>query len=124
MFSNISRNCNNFTSRQLVFHKFKRGLNSNIPHVPVIPPKYPGKVTITEENIRHLERLSLVDFANVEGIRRLEEAIEFAQPIKEVNTEGIEPMYTVLDDATLFLGIFLKIMFKFMFDFTSFFGLP
>ena len=108
MFSNISRNCNNFTSRQLVFHKFKRGLNSNIPHVPVIPPKYPGKVTITEENIRHLERLSLVDFANVEGIRRLEEAIEFAQPIKEVNTEGVEPMYTVLDDATLFLGNFFK----------------
>ena len=108
MFSNISRNCNNFTSRQLFFHKFKRGLNSNIPHVPVIPPKYAGKITITEENIRHLERLSLVDFANVEGIRRLEEAIEFAQPIKEVNTEGVEPMYTVLDDATLFLGNFFK----------------
>ena len=50
--------------------------------------------------------MSLVDFANVEGIRRLEEAIEFAQPIKEVNTEGVEPMYTVLDDATLFLGDF------------------
>ena len=104
MFSNISRKFSFTTSKQFSIYTFKRGLNSNIPQEPVIPPKYPGKITITEENIAHLERLSLVDFANVEGIRRLEEAIEFAQPIKEVNTEGIEPMYTVLDDATLFLG--------------------
>jgi aspartyl-tRNA(Asn)/glutamyl-tRNA(Gln) amidotransferase subunit C len=44
-----------------------------------------------------------VDFGHVGGIRRLEEAIAFAQPLLEINTTGIEPMYTVLEDATLVL---------------------
>merc|ERR1712062_644990 len=78
---------------------FVRNLNSNIPTVPVKPPKFQGKITIDPETVLHLERLSLVDFANIEGIKRLEEAIEFAQPLKEVKTEGVEPMFTVLDDA-------------------------
>ena len=42
-----------------------------------------------------------VDFANEEGVRRLESAIAFANPIKEVDTTGIEPMYSVLDGETL-----------------------
>ena len=83
---------------------FIRNLNSNIPTVPVKPPKFQGKITIDPETVLHLERLSLVDFANIEGIKRLEEAIEFAQPLKEVKTEGVEPMFTVLDDATLRLA--------------------
>ena len=81
-----------------------RNINSKIPTVPIKPPKFQGKIKIDRETILHLERLSLVDFANVEGVKRLEEAIEFAQPIKEVKTEGVEPMYTVLDDATLRLA--------------------
>ena len=82
----------------------RRHLNSSIPTKPVKPPKYQGKVNVEQETVLHLERLSLVDFANDEGIRRLEEAIEFAQPLKEVPTDNVEPMYTVLDDATLRLG--------------------
>lgn len=82
----------------------KRLLNANIPKVPVKPPKFEGKVTIDQDTILHLERLSLVNFANADGLRRLEEAIEFAQPLKEVNTANIEPMYTVLDDQTLRLA--------------------
>ena len=48
-----------------------------------------------------MERLSLVDFANVDGIKRLEDAIDFADPIRDVNTEGVEPMYTVQEDQVL-----------------------
>ncbi|RWS27896.1 glutamyl-tRNA(Gln) amidotransferase subunit C-like protein [Leptotrombidium deliense] len=50
-----------------------------------------------------LEKLSLVNFANIEGIRRLEEAIKFADRLKEVNTDGVEPMYSVLEDQCLSL---------------------
>ena len=81
-----------------------RNLNTKIPTVPIKPPKFQGKIKVDQKTVLHLERLSLVDFANIEGVKRLEEAIEFAQPLKEVNTEGIEPMYTVLDDATLYLA--------------------
>ena len=81
-----------------------RNLNTKIPTVPIKPPKFQGKIQVDQETVLHLERLSLVDFANIEGVKRLEEAIEFAQPLKEVQTEGVEPMYTVLDDATLFLA--------------------
>ena len=102
MFKNLLRVSS--ATRRFGFSIISRNLNSKIPKTPVVPPKFEGKITISEETILHLERLSLVDFANVEGIRRLEEAIEFAQPLKEVNTEGVEPMYTILDDATLFLA--------------------
>ena len=40
----------------------------------------------------------MVDFSNIEGIRRLEDAIDFADPIRLVDTEGVEPMYSVLED--------------------------
>ena len=39
-----------------------------------------------------LERLSLIRFGNESGIRRLQEAIDFADQIQEVNTEGVQPM--------------------------------
>jgi len=39
-----------------------------------------------------IERLSLIRFANESGIKRLEEAIEFANQIKECQTEGVQPM--------------------------------
>jgi len=79
-------------------------LNSKIPTKPVEPPKFEGKIKLDQKTILHLERLSLVDFTNVEGIERLEEAIEFAQPLREINTENVEPMFTVQDDATLRLS--------------------
>ena len=42
-----------------------------------------------------------MDFANVRGIERLEEAIELAEKIVDVDTEGVEPLYSVLEDETL-----------------------
>lgn len=83
---------------------FNRYFNSKIPSAPVKTPKFDAKITVDQETILLLERISLVDFANVEGIKRLEEAIQFAQPLKEVNTDNVEPMFTVLDDATLRLA--------------------
>lgn len=98
MFSSYVRN------QKLITRVFSRALNSKIPTKPVEPPKFEGKIKLDQKTILHLERLSLVDFTNVEGIERLEEAIEFAQPLHEINTENVEPMFTVQDDATLRLA--------------------
>ena len=67
---------------------------------------------LDQKTILHLEWLSLVDFTNVEGIKRLEEAIEFAQPLREITTENVEPMFTVQDDATLRLGSYFWLIRK------------
>uniref|UniRef100_A0A8D0HIX4 Glutamyl-tRNA(Gln) amidotransferase subunit C, mitochondrial n=1 Tax=Sphenodon punctatus TaxID=8508 RepID=A0A8D0HIX4_SPHPU len=58
---------------------------------------------VTMEVIDHLECLALVDFRNWEGVERLEKAIQFADQLHDVNTEGIEPMESVLEDRCLHL---------------------
>ncbi|KAL9695468.1 hypothetical protein quinque_014753 [Culex quinquefasciatus] len=50
-----------------------------------------------------LERLSLVDLDSAEAHRTLEDAIEFASQILSVDTEGVEPLYTVLERERLTL---------------------
>ena len=46
-----------------------------------------GRVKIDSATIEQLERLSLVNFGNEEGIRTLEDAIAFAEPLKEASYE-------------------------------------
>ncbi|XP_073169272.1 glutamyl-tRNA(Gln) amidotransferase subunit C, mitochondrial isoform X3 [Lepidochelys kempii] len=53
---------------------------------------------VTVEVLDHLERLALVDFRDWEGVQRLEKAIQFADQLHAVNTEGVEPMDSVLED--------------------------
>ncbi|EOA96261.1 GatC-like protein, partial [Anas platyrhynchos] len=53
--------------------------------------------------LRHLERLALVDFRDREGVERLRGAVQFAQLLRQVNTEGVEPMDSVLEDRSLYL---------------------
>ena len=84
-----------------------RNLHPAIPRLPVPSvfkrPEKSAKVIIDSATIQHLERISLVDFANVRGIERLEEAIELAEVIKSVDTTGIEPMYSILEDESLYI---------------------
>ncbi|XP_034241989.1 glutamyl-tRNA(Gln) amidotransferase subunit C, mitochondrial [Thrips palmi] len=58
---------------------------------------------VDEETVKHLERLSLVDFANKRGVARLEEAIRFANRLDEVDTTDVEPLVSVLEDEVLYL---------------------
>ncbi|XP_022089577.1 glutamyl-tRNA(Gln) amidotransferase subunit C, mitochondrial-like isoform X2 [Acanthaster planci] len=67
------------------------------------PTKMPTEPVIDEQTIQRLERLALVDFNNVAGIRRLTEAIKLADQILTVDTTGVEPMDSVLEDRTLYL---------------------
>ncbi|UYV77080.1 GATC [Cordylochernes scorpioides] len=62
-----------------------------------------NNATVDIKTVELLERLSLVDFANKAGVERLEEAIKFADKITEVDTTGVKPMLTVLEDTSLFL---------------------
>ena len=45
-----------------------------------------------------LERLALVDFNNQAGIDRLHKAIRYVDGLQVVDTTGVEPMDTVLED--------------------------
>ncbi|XP_076262953.1 glutamyl-tRNA(Gln) amidotransferase subunit C, mitochondrial [Rhynchophorus ferrugineus] len=65
--------------------------------------KLPERTTIDADTIALLERLSLVDCANKQGIATLEAAIEFADQIHQVDTVGVEPLITVLEDFHLIL---------------------
>jgi len=90
------------------YFKSSRNLHRAIPSKPpsntiVDKSKLPPKTRIDSSTIQHLERVSLVDFANVEGIERLEAAITLADVIRTVDTAGVEPMYSVLENQTLFL---------------------
>ncbi|PKU38595.1 hypothetical protein llap_11107 [Limosa lapponica baueri] len=58
---------------------------------------------VTVEVLDHLEQLALVDFRDAEGVERLRKAIQFADQLHEVNTDGVEPMDSVLEDRCLYL---------------------
>jgi len=81
---------------------------SKVPQKPVVtdidknllPP--PTKIDLA--TIQLLEKLSLVNFANAEGIARLEEAIRVADQLSMVNTDGVEPMISVLEGESLYLA--------------------
>lgn len=89
--------CNIFTS--------VRNLNSKVPKEPFVPvidgTKLRLPTKIDNETIAHLERLSLVDFGNEKGIEILEAAIEFADQLSAVDTTGVEPMFTVLENRAI-----------------------
>ena len=48
--------------------------------------------------MEHLERLSLVEFSNEEGLNRLSAAIQSANKLYMVDTDGVEPLDSVLED--------------------------
>ncbi|XP_057267261.1 glutamyl-tRNA(Gln) amidotransferase subunit C, mitochondrial [Pezoporus wallicus] len=64
-------------------------------------PGSPQKVTV--DVLDRLEHLALVDFRDSEGVERLQKAIQFADQLHEVNTDGVEPMDSVLEDRCLYL---------------------
>lgn len=59
------------------------------------------KIEIDSETILLLERLSLVDLDSKEALKTLQDSIEFANRIKHIDTTGIEPLYTVLENEYL-----------------------
>ncbi|XP_052072890.1 glutamyl-tRNA(Gln) amidotransferase subunit C, mitochondrial-like isoform X2 [Mytilus californianus] len=92
-FQRVSRNSKGFCSKVPKTPIWEEVDHTRIPNVP----------HIDQEMINHLERVSLVEFNNQAGIERLSKAIESANKLHMVNTDGIEPMESVLEDRMLYL---------------------
>ncbi|XP_055699588.1 glutamyl-tRNA(Gln) amidotransferase subunit C, mitochondrial [Phlebotomus papatasi] len=79
-------------------------LLSKVPSTPIEIPesgKTVPKISIDEDTIHLLERLSLVNIDSKEALKIVEDSITFADKILDINTEGVEPLYTVLEDCDL-----------------------
>jgi len=78
--------------------------SSYVPSDPVPPldeRKLPEPTKIDQDTIEQLERVSLVDFGNEKGIEIVESAIRFADRISLVDTEGVKPLFSVLEERSL-----------------------
>lgn len=95
----IKRATNFIYLNRLNISLFFKRFSSAVPKEPTIIQckEATSGVEIDIKTIEHLERLSLVDFANQEGIRRLEEAIKFANQIHSVDTNNVLPLINVLE---------------------------
>lgn len=62
------------------------------------PSELPAERKISKELIVYLEAISLVNFGDEKGIKIVEDAISYADQLNEVDTEGIEPLYSVLEN--------------------------
>nr|XP_026652941.1 glutamyl-tRNA(Gln) amidotransferase subunit C, mitochondrial isoform X2 [Zonotrichia albicollis] len=82
-------------------HREHRGHSGHSEHSEHRPQAPLRKVSV--EVLQHLEHLALVDFRDAEGVERLQKAIQFADQLHEVNTDGVEPMDSVLEDRCLYL---------------------
>ncbi|XP_058672576.1 glutamyl-tRNA(Gln) amidotransferase subunit C, mitochondrial isoform X2 [Ammospiza caudacuta] len=82
-------------------HREHRGHSEHGGHSEHRPQAPLRKVSV--EVLQHLEHLALVDFRDAEGVQRLQKAIQFADQLHEVNTDGVEPMDSVLEDRCLYL---------------------
>ncbi|XP_023239465.1 glutamyl-tRNA(Gln) amidotransferase subunit C, mitochondrial-like [Centruroides sculpturatus] len=77
---------------------------SKVPQTPVskVDPKK-NTVQVDHSTVEELERISLVDFANEDAIKSLEEAVQFADLLSTVDTTDVEPLITTLEDRELYL---------------------
>ncbi|KHJ80545.1 aspartyl/glutamyl-tRNA(Asn/Gln) amidotransferase, C subunit [Oesophagostomum dentatum] len=66
---------------------------SNVEEVPSDRvPEFPQKL------ISHLESLSLLRFDSEQSVAHLRSAVRKAMALEQVDTTGVEPMYTVFED--------------------------
>ncbi|XP_036321150.1 glutamyl-tRNA(Gln) amidotransferase subunit C, mitochondrial [Rhagoletis pomonella] len=77
---------------------------SKVPRTP-IKQSYPVDETpaIDIATIQLLERLALVNLESKEALNTLENSIEFAEKISHIDTNNVEPLYTVLEDQNVYL---------------------
>ncbi|XP_077378461.1 glutamyl-tRNA(Gln) amidotransferase subunit C, mitochondrial [Festucalex cinctus] len=81
--------------------------NSKVPAAatwePIPEDQLPPPTRVEANLVDKLERLALVDFRTKEGLACLEKAIRFADQLHVVDTSGVEPMDSVLEDRVLYL---------------------
>ncbi|KAG8012040.1 Glutamyl-tRNA(Gln) amidotransferase subunit C [Nibea albiflora] len=76
--------------------------NTKVPQAatwePVPESQLPPPAHVPADLVDKLERLALVDFRTKQGLACLEKAIRFADQLHVVDTSGVEPMDSVLED--------------------------
>ncbi|KAK7164194.1 hypothetical protein R3I94_002803 [Phoxinus phoxinus] len=81
--------------------------DSKVPQIPSWKPidenQLPPATRVSPDLVDKLERLALVDFGSKEGVDCLEKAIRFADQLHVINTDGVDPMDSVLEDRDLYL---------------------
>lgn len=82
-----------------------RHLNSKIPSKPVstLENEHIAPAKVDRNTVALLERLSLVKYDTEEGLKILEDSITFANKILHINTDGVQPLYSVLEERNLTL---------------------
>ncbi|XP_054467318.1 glutamyl-tRNA(Gln) amidotransferase subunit C, mitochondrial isoform X2 [Anoplopoma fimbria] len=84
-----------------------RLLSSQVPEVAtwelIAEDQLPPPAYIPADLVDKLERLALVDFRTKQGLACLEKAIRFADQLHVLDTSGVEPMDSVLEDTALTL---------------------
>lgn len=60
-------------------------------------------IAINQQTVQLLERLSLVNLDSKEALKTLQDSIEFASRILPIDTNGVEPLYSVLEREKLAL---------------------
>ncbi|XP_053558025.1 glutamyl-tRNA(Gln) amidotransferase subunit C, mitochondrial [Bombina bombina] len=81
-------------------------VQSKVPQKPtwsLAPETTTHKNKITADIIDHLERLALVDFRNEEGVQRLKNAVQFADQLHCVNTDGVPCLVSVLEERAVYI---------------------
>ncbi|EDS40115.1 conserved hypothetical protein [Culex quinquefasciatus] len=89
------------TRQKINFHELKHP--SKVPQRPhkstIDGQSTPTRIPVDAQTVQLLELLSLVDLDSAEAHRTL----EFASQILSVDTDGVEPLYTVLERERLTL---------------------
>lgn len=87
-------------SRFKAINLLSRSFSSKVPTVAAttLGKREKSEVKVDKNTLALLERLSLVKCDTTEGVKVLEDSISFADQILHINTEGVEPLYTVLED--------------------------
>lgn len=82
-----------------------RNIGGKVPTTPVNTlEKYQNKKVVVDKNtLNLLERLSLVKCDTTKGTKVLEDSIAFADKILHINTDNVEPLYSVLEEENLHL---------------------
>uniref|UniRef100_A0A8C6V4M1 Glutamyl-tRNA(Gln) amidotransferase subunit C, mitochondrial n=1 Tax=Neogobius melanostomus TaxID=47308 RepID=A0A8C6V4M1_9GOBI len=107
--TNNSVHCSQNHNIFLALSFCSRGNNSftKVPQTPtwepVLEKQLPPPTTVLPDLVDKLERLALVDFRTKQGLDCLEKAIRFADQLHVVDTSGVEPMVSVLEDRALYL---------------------
>lgn len=77
-----------------------RNSSSKVPASPgkILEKEQNQKVVVDKQTLALLERLSLVKCDTAEGVKVLEDSIAFANKILHINTDNIQPLYSVLEN--------------------------